>query len=80
MNADQKQKVFDLIFTQATNSEEHRRFVQVEAKMTREEIIARLEWISSLNFGDDLDAWREWMEIRQEAGFFVGRGSHAYRG
>ncbi|WP_394199970.1 hypothetical protein [Litoreibacter albidus] len=80
VNADTKQEVFDLLFTQAINSEENRRYIQVEATMTRDEIIARLEWISCLNFGNDLDAWREWMEIRQEEGFFVGRGSHAYRG
>lgn len=42
--------------------------------MNRVQMIERLEWISSLDFGDDISAWEEWMKLRKEEGFAVGRG------
>lgn len=32
------------------------------ARRTRQDIISRLKDISFLDFGDDADAWREWLE------------------
>ncbi len=68
-------KNFDLVLTRRIFDEETelRRDIQIEVRMNRVQMIERLEWISSMDFGDDIDEWEQWRQIRMEEGFFVGR-------
>lgn len=73
--ADKQVRVFDLILTRMVYDEKKQqgRETQIEVRMNRVRMIERLEWISSLDFGDNIDAWEEWRQIRMEEGFFTGR-------
>lgn len=63
-----------VIFVKETYGEDDRVQKRIVLKsLTRAELIARLEWISNLDFGDDLAEWLEWREIRAEEGFWSMR-------
>lgn len=38
-------------------------------KMTRAEIVERLQWITFEDYGDDIEKWKEWVAFRKEHGF-----------
>lgn len=66
-------RMFDLILTRTSYDQNKRRIKkeQIEVRTNRVQIIERLEWISSMDFGDDVDAWEEWRVIRTAEGFFT---------
>lgn len=66
-------RMFDLVLTRTSFDETKQRSKkeQIEVRMNRVQMIERLEWISSMDFGDDVDAWEEWREVRTLEGFFT---------
>jgi hypothetical protein len=43
------------------------------SKMSRAEMIQRLEWITSERYGDDIELWLKWVAFREENGFMRSR-------
>ncbi len=70
---DKNQQNFTVTFPRAVMKNGKGRYETMTVEMTRQQIIDRLEWISSLKFGDDLAEWSEWMEIRMAEGFLAMR-------
>lgn len=66
-------RMFDLILTRTRYDQNKKRAKkeQIEVRMNRVQMIERLEWISSMDFGDDVDAWEEWRVSRTAEGFFT---------
>ncbi|BAQ69468.1 hypothetical protein NHU_02316 [Rhodovulum sulfidophilum] len=67
------QQNFTVTFKRALMKNGKHSHEMMTVDMTRQQIIERLEWISSLKFGDDLAEWSEWMEIREAEGFLAMR-------
>jgi hypothetical protein len=43
------------------------------SKMSRAEMIQRLEWITSERYSDDIELWLKWVAFREENGFMRSR-------
>ena len=72
-SGDKDQQNFTVTFKRALMKNDKHSLEMMTVDMTRQQIIDRLEWISSLTFGDDISEWSEWMEISLAEGFLATR-------
>ena len=41
--------------------------------MSHQDMLSRLAWITSEEYGDDINLWKKWVEFRKENGFMGTR-------